>query len=204
VDTEQKVCLIETALERKIYTEGFKTLCFKLMRRTDNLDKIIEDINNYQSSITGINQVHIEYAKKTVSQYINPVMITLTARYEESCDELHKWYIKLVNAISESSLKSAYRRYHKTIPNIGHFDEHEMNGNKDPVLHMHAVFDRPNHVSERNFNRELRAVWYATSGFIDIQAVSASDDDIETVCDYITKSKTKGSFPTLHDSYITH
>lgn len=204
MDVEQKIAFINRALERDIYREDFKALWRVLMKRIRNLDTIINDINSYQSSTIGIDQAHIEHAKKIISEYINPVFITLTTRYKIECNELHERYDRLIRAISKYSFKNAYRRYHKTITNLGYFDEHEIDGSGVPDLHIHAVFDRPSHVSEVDFKRKLRSVWYTESGFIDIQDVRANDHDSEAVSSYLTKSKTKGSFLTLHHSYITY
>ncbi len=204
MNVEQKIAFINRALERDMYGEDFKNLWRSLMKSIHHLDSIINDINSYQASTIGIDQAHIEYAKKTVSESINPVFHTLTTRYKVGCNELHGRYDRLVKAISKYSFKNAYRRYHKTVTNLGYFEEHEINASNTPDLHIHAVFDRPSHVSNRDFNRELRSVWYNESGFVYIQNIRAAENDAEAVSSYLTKSKTKGSFLTLHNSYITY
>jgi len=195
---------IRAAISRNNMDKEFIRACVYLSSSNHNLDKVINDIDQYNTSIQGVNYAYAANTVQCVNSWENVFFITLTTRYEESKDKLEQYYIRLVRELSKLYLKNAFKRNNKLIDNIGYIEAGEGQGDREINLHIHAVFSKPHFVDNVGFTKDIKDAWHKYAGMAHVQMIEESKEDKDNVALYMTKlhTKTNGMFLTLQDAYL--
>ena len=191
-EEDRALTLIHFSLGSGGYDEGFVSLCLELAKNKKNLPRIIDDINAYSYSKTGMAFRYKLEAFKKIEQYDKTLVVTLTSRFDLSSEEIRKRYDNLIRSVSRKLLNNGYKRYKKTISNFG-FVEGEKQGEdenkKIPKTHIHAVINCPSHVEMSKLKSLINAYWNKHVGLVGVDG--ECDGSEEAVGAYISKMKSK-------------
>jgi len=174
---------ITKALSSNRYDDNFKELSFLLAKNSKNLPRVKADIENYPFSNIGKAHALGLETHKEIKSYSNPLKLTLTSRFEIDCEKMEKKYTSFINHISQKTLKNAFRRYGKTVPNIGYIEGFK---GGDEKIHIHAIIDVPSHIEINEMKEISKNFWFKISGLITEMEVPHNGSAF-----YVAKMKSK-------------
>jgi len=196
--SDEKKDWVDRALSSGRYDNSFVALSRKQAKSSHNVNNVITDINSYSSSKVGIKQAHTQYVSDTINQFKNPILVTLTTRYDSSTNKVKSLYDNLIKQTSHQVYGRAYKRYKKMLGNIGYIEGADSN------IHIHAVFDKPEHVGLTEFRTMIASHWQSHAGHIDFKVLTGTEKDNDAVANYMTKVRSKEGFDTMQDALVIY
>jgi hypothetical protein len=198
----EKRMWIDTALRRDgiAQDECFTSVMEYLSIRDRNLDKVINDISAYSTSTYALQKTHQQYASARAKEWENLLFVTFTTRYELNSDALADRYESFINTLSKRTYKNAYKRHGKRIEHHS-FMEGDTTNNR---THIHALIQVPDGRNINQFRTAIKECWWNTGTVHFADTDNYTDDDIDAIAEYITKTRTKSSMEgnILQNSYI--
>lgn len=177
----------------------FVALMNELIAEDDkNLDAVIEHLNEYRNSMTGVGQAHAQWCSSRTKHWKTPLSVTLTYAYQpRNKVKVEGDYLRFINRLSKACYGMAYRRYKKTILNHAYVE-----GGGRTRFHIHTTIETPEHKTFRNMKDSIKECWWK-HGFVHVVGVDV--DEIEMLAGYNTKLKSKSSknvSNAMQDSFI--
>ena len=161
----------------------------KIEREIQRVEKQINDWLYQPDCYVSSNKVQrltILRQKESVStRYQNPVLATLTFRNEPSIEVVSTRFYIFINELSKSVFRNAYRRYAKRVKCSALCEKDDQTR-----LHIHAVFNRPEFIAEKDFKNRIEKFW--TFGYVKFQdPTEYHTTNPSDYLSYMCKEKTK-------------
>ena len=179
--------VLKMCAERSAYL--LNTYMRKIDAEIQRLEKIFDDCEDRTSSYNNCNTMqHLVVLKdknREVRFYRNPVLATLTFKFEPREEYVSDRFYKFIDDLSKSVFKMSFRRYSKRVACSAAYE-------KDDQIRMniHAVFNRPEFLSDKDFRDRVMKYW--KYGYVKFQdTASYYTNDPTDYLNYCFKEETK-------------